>query len=222
MSDSAFEKEKLEKIQEKEEESIEEAENEPIFMEELMLIKQKNDELNNKIADFESIIKRQQAEFENYRKRIIKEREDYQKYAVAQVIEDLLSITDSFERALKVEIDEKNKDFIKGFDMIRHQFFDIFAKYNVVEIEGVGHAFDPSLHQAIQFVEKEDQETETVAEVFQKGYKIYDRVIRSASVKVNKPVSNDNTNDNEPADDNVNIEASEKDNPTQENEKVKK
>ena len=177
--------------------SVKETKDESISMEEVILIKQKNDELNSKVSEFESIIKRQQAEFENYRKRIIKEREDYQKYAMTPVIEDLLGIADNFERALQVEVDEKSKNFIEGFDMIRRQLFDLFAKYNVVEIDGVGHVFDPSLHQAIQFIEKEGEEIETVAEVFQKGYKIHDRVIRSASVKVSKPVSNDKDKVNE-------------------------
>ena len=166
-----------------------ETENETISKEEFMLVKKQNDELNTKVADFESMVKRQQAEFENYRKRTIREKEEFGKYAIIPVIKDLLSVADNFERALKVEVDEHNQDFIKGFEMINKQLLDLFAKHGVMAVDGLGHAFDPSFHQAIQFEEKEDHDLETVAEVYQKGYKLDDRVIRTATVKIYKPIS---------------------------------
>lgn len=197
---STFQKEtKKEAVQSTESkgESMVETENESISMEEAMIIKQQNDELNTKVADFESMLKRQQAEFENYRKRTIREREDFQKYAIIPVVKDLLSVADNFERALKVEVNVHNKDFIEGFEMINKQLFDLFIKHDVMEVDGAGHVFDPSSHQAIQSEEKEDHAIETVAEVYQKGYKLYDRVIRTATVKVYKAASLENLESSE-------------------------
>lgn len=168
-----------------------EMENEAVSMEEVMLIKQQNDELSSKIVEFESLVKRQQAEFENYRKRTTKEKEDFQKYAIIPVIKDLLSVADNFERALKVEVSDDNKDFVQGFDMINKQLLNLFTEHGIIEVNSVGHAFDPSIHQAIQFEEKEDQEVEIVAEVYQKGYKLKDRIIRTATVKVYKPFASE-------------------------------
>lgn len=188
---------------------------ESVSMEEFTAIKQRNDELLSKMADLETMVKRQQAEFENYRKRTIKEREDYQKYAIIPVIQDFLNVMDNFDRALKVDVSEENKDFVEGFNMINKQLLDLFAQHNVVEIDGVGHIFDPSMHQAIQFEEKDEQTVETVAEIYQKGYKLYDRIIRSATVKVYKPSlaneKSDETNDLETSDkDESNLEKKDK------------
>ena len=160
-----------------------------VSVEEFMLIKQQNDENLSKIKEFEETIKRQQAEFENYRKRTLKEKEDLTKEAGEKILKDILDVYDNFERALSVEIDEKNQSVIEGFKMIGDQIDALLLNHHVSEIDGIGHPFDPNLHQAIQFEEKEDEQKETIGEVYQKGFRLGDKVLRHAKVKVLKPTA---------------------------------
>ena len=89
---------------------------------------------------------------------------------------------------MAVEVSANQKSLLEGFTMINNQFKDLLAKNNVIEIDGVGFDFDPTLHQAIQFEEKEDEDKETVAEIYQKGFCMYDKILRPATVKVFKPI----------------------------------
>jgi len=159
-------------------------------LEEFMLLKQQNDEYASKLQEYESIIKRQQAEFENYRKRTLKEKSEYFKYAGFEVFKDLLTTVDDFDRALQTEVKDKaHKAFLKGFEMIDEQIKNLMKKHQVTEISGTGSEFNPSLHQAISAEEDKEVKTNTVMEVFQKGYLLHDKVLREAKVKIKKPVA---------------------------------
>lgn len=165
-------------------------------MEEFMLLKQQNDELGQKIVEFENLIKRQQAEFDNYRKRMIREKEEYFKYSSFDIFKELLALVDNFDRALSVKVEnEQQESYLSGFKMINSQLHNIFEKNHVKEILGEGSAFDPTFHQAIAFEEATEIEKDTVSEVFQKGYLLHDRILRSATVKVVKPSKNEITKD---------------------------
>jgi molecular chaperone GrpE len=103
--------------------------------------------------------------------------------ATAKTISEILPIIDNFERAIEVPCSDEN--YQKGIEMIFSQLMDIIKKIGVQEIESLNKPFDPNLHNAIKQVENEELESNIVCDVFQKGYKLGDRVIRHAMVSVN-------------------------------------
>lgn len=145
---------------------------------------------DEKIAALEEELKNEKdkymrlfAEFDNFRKRTAKEKTEAYGDSAAKTISELLPAIDNFDRALDTPCSDEN--FKKGVEMIFSQMNDILAKLGVTEIEALGKPFDPNLHNAIKQVENEDAESDTVCEVFQKGYKLGDRIIRHSMVAVN-------------------------------------
>ena len=130
-----------------------------------------------------------QAELINYRKRKEEETANMLKYANQDLILEIISVIDNFERAIKLDdndlTDELSK-FLAGFKMIYATLTDILRKYGVEEISRVGEIFDPAQEEALMTDSLEEYEDDEVLEVLLKGYKLKDRVIRPASVKVNK------------------------------------
>ncbi len=122
------------------------------------------------------------AEFDNFRKRTSKEKTEAYGDATAKTISDLLPAIDNFDRALDTPCSDEN--FKKGIEMIFNQMNDILTKIGVTEIDALHKPFDPNLHNAIKQVEDEELESDTVYEVFQKGYKLGDRIVRHAMVSV--------------------------------------
>ncbi len=122
------------------------------------------------------------AEFDNFRKRTSKEKTEAYGDATAKTISELLPVIDNFDRALETPCLDEN--FKKGIDMIFTQFKDIFAKIGVTEIDALHKPFDPNLHNAIKQAESDELEADMVCEVFQKGYKLGDRIIRHSMVSV--------------------------------------
>lgn len=129
---------------------------------------------------------RVQAEYDNFKKRTIKEREAARKYQSQDLIQELLPVLDNFERALQVEKTEATASIIDGISMVYNQLKDALASQGAEEIPAVGEEFDPNIHHAVMQVEDNDQPSNTVVEELQKGYKLKDRVIRPAMVKVTK------------------------------------
>ncbi len=175
-------------------------------LEEKNLKLQEKDEL---IKEYEDLLKRKQAEFENYRKRILKEGEENKRYATSELVLDIITIMDNFDRA--VDAAKSTNDFdglIKGIIMIEKQFKDLLEKkYGVKKIEAVGKEFDPTYHDAIMVEESEKYEEDTVVEDFLKGYIMHDRIIRPSKVKVAKAVSSVNQiNNNSENEEGVNPE----------------
>lgn len=127
-----------------------------------------------------------QAEYDNYKKRTLKEREADRKYKSQDLIEELLPALDNFERALQVEKTEATASIIEGITMVYNQIKEALASQGAEEIASVGEEFDPNIHHAVMQVEDESQPSNIVIEELQKGYKLKDRVIRPAMVKVNK------------------------------------
>lgn len=156
-------------------------------------IYKKNQELTKKEEDNINYLdkyKRTLAEMENLRKRTINEKETSLKYANFNIISDFLVILDDFERAIESAKSDKKMDlkhFLQGIEMIEKQFVDLlFKKYGVVKYGEKGDEFDPQHHIGMT-AEEGDYKTETIVDVFRKGYKLHDRVIRAAEVKVGKP-----------------------------------
>ncbi len=154
------------------------------------------DELNAKIINItkekEELInkvKLAQADLVNYRVRKDEETANQLKYANKDLILELLPIVDNFERAIgneKSDTTDEMKKYYDGIHMIYNGLKDALKKFGVEEINRVGEVFDPNLEQAILAENVPDKEDEIVLEVLQKGYKLKDRVIRPASVKINQ------------------------------------
>ncbi len=128
------------------------------------------------------------AEYQNYRKRVEKEKQDLIKYANEKIMKDLIAVHDNFERAIG-SMDKENEaiaSVVSGVEMIKKSFDDILERYGVTEIEAEGEAFNPDSHHAVMTEEREGVEASTVLEVFQKGYKLHEKVIRPAMVKVSE------------------------------------
>lgn len=131
---------------------------------------------------------RLQAEFENYRKRVNKENADFRDYAVSDAARVLLPVVDNFSLALK-NADASQEEFKKGVELIHKQLQDVLQKMNVQRIPAQGQQFDPRWHEAIEMVETDQAEDNHVLEELQPGYKIKDRLLRPAMVRVAKKKS---------------------------------
>lgn len=144
---------------------------------ELQKLKAERDSLLDRLA-------RTQAEFENARRRSAKEQQDFRDYASADAIKALLPVIDSFERALQVR--SEPGDFRNGVELIYKQLQDVLTKLGVRAIPAKGEPFDPRFHEAIEMVETTDAPDHQVLEELQRGYKVKDRLLRPAMVKVAK------------------------------------
>lgn len=123
------------------------------------------------------------AEYDNYRKRSVKEKEGIYADAKAMCMKELLSVVDNFERAL--EIKESNfESYKKGVEIIYTNLMDTFKKLGVEAFGEVGEEFDPNFHNGVMHVDDPEKADNVIDEVFSKGYKLGDKVLRPAMVKV--------------------------------------
>lgn len=141
--------------------------------------------LTAELEQVKDLLMRTAAEFDNYKKRTQREAERIGADARAAFAKQLLPIVDNLERAAENDTADV-ADYKKGVDMTTKQFFEILKNMGLEEIEALNLPFDPNFHYAVSQVEKEGAEPDTVAEVFQKGYKMADTVIRPAMVVVVK------------------------------------
>ena len=143
--------------------------------------------LNLKIKELEDKNLRVTSEMINSNRRKDEECNRLLKYKDEDIINDLLTVVDNFERALSVKSEDENiLNYQKGFKMIYESFRMILNKYEVKEIECLGLDFDPALHQAVLTDHIEGKRDNEIIEIMQKGYTYKDKVIRPAMVKVNK------------------------------------
>lgn len=169
------------------EEQVQSEETQQEEKDELTLAYEKIAQLEAKLAETENRFLRLHADFDNYRRRVRLDMEAAEKYRAQSLVSDLLPILDNFERALQVQVeDEKAKSLLQGMEMVYRSLIEALKKEGVEAIESVGKPFDPHVHQAVMQVDDQNYEPNTVVEEFQKGYKLKDRVIRPAMVKVNQ------------------------------------
>ena len=142
---------------------------------ELDQLKAERDQLVDRLA-------RMQAEFENARKRAERERISDRDYATGSVVKQFLPILDNFELALKSS--GSAAQLRSGVELIRKQMEDILRQLHVHAIPAVGAEFDPRLHEALGSVERDDLPDQHVAEEIRRGYKLRDRLLRPALVRV--------------------------------------
>jgi molecular chaperone GrpE len=139
------------------------------------LVKEERDQLLDRLA-------RLQAEFENARKRAERERLEFREYATGSVVEQFLPVLDNFELALKSA--GTAEQLRSGVELIVKQMEDILRQMQVHPILALGEAFDPRQHEALGSVEREDLPDQHVAEEIRRGYKLRDRLLRPALVRV--------------------------------------
>ena len=165
-------------------------------------IREERDELQKKLADVEDQIEaakkeaseatermlRLQADWENYRRRTAAERLAEKERAAEGLVTSLLPVIDDIERAIEhagvAEGDTQFQQFVDGVSAVHAKMLGVLAKEGVEPVDPAGEAFDPLAHQAVGRVEDKDAYDETVAQVYQKGYRMGDKVIRTAMVTV--------------------------------------
>jgi molecular chaperone GrpE len=144
-------------------------------------LEEENKKLQEELDSTKDRLLRLTAEYDNYRKRTVKEKEGIYSDAYVDVLKEVIPILDNLERA--VAADGSIEDLKKGIEMTIKGCVDSFAKLGVEEIDTSGE-FDPNLHNAVMHIEDESLGKNVIAEVFQKGYKKDDKVIRHTMVKV--------------------------------------
>jgi len=127
-----------------------------------------------------------QADFDNYKKIVLRERENFVKQANENLIKELLTILDEFERSLVLI---KNKDDLRGLELIYKNFLKILENFGLKKIEAVGKKFDPYYHEVI-LQEESDEPEGTILQEIQKGYMLNSKIIRHAKVKIAKKKKN--------------------------------
>ena len=140
------------------------------------------EQVKEQLAQQEDKYLRLAAEYDNYRKRTAKEKESIWTEVKADTAAAFLPVYDNLERAIKQETaDEAYK---KGVEMTMNQLKEVFSKLGIEEIPALGESFDPNLHNAVMHIENEDMDENSISAVFQKGFKIGDKVVRFAMVQV--------------------------------------
>lgn len=138
-----------------------------------------------KSAIYDQLLRRQ-AEFENFRKRLDRERGEIYQRTRAEVLLELLPVLDNFERALmSLETSGDDAEALhQGVALIHKQLKDAVTKMGLQPVESIGKSFDPNVHEAITVEPTDEHEENTIIEEFQRGYKLGDRLLRPARVKV--------------------------------------
>lgn len=157
------------------------------FRSEIERLASENQKLAADKAELQDLALRRQADYDNFRKRSERERAETIEYAAMDTCKSLLPVIDDFERALKaasVEENEALKEYVSGVQMIYQNLFDTLAKLGLQPIDCANKPFDPNIHYAVQKVERDDVEDQTVLEDFQRGYHFKNRLLRPAMVKV--------------------------------------
>jgi molecular chaperone GrpE len=130
------------------------------------------------------------ADFDNFKKRARQERSETIQFANADLIEKLLPVVDNFHRVLESAPPEVDDAWLKGVRLTLQQLDELLASQGVSPIESVGTPFDPSLHEAIGHEESDEHPEDTVVSEVRKGYRLNDKVVRPALVRVARPVGN--------------------------------
>ncbi len=147
------------------------------------------DEKDIKIEELQKQLMRLQADFENFRRRNASEREQLSTFVTAEVVGKFLKVLDNFERAEQsVKSTNDMTALVAGMDKIKRQFEQAFKELEVEEIPAEGQKFNPEVHEAVMRGQNPDMEDDSIEQVFEKGYRLRNKIIRHSKVKV---ISND-------------------------------
>lgn len=141
-------------------------------------------------AELQDTLARRQADFENYRKRIERERSETYNRVVGDVVSQLLPVLDNLRRALDAEAtmeateSEEFRHFLHGVELIDKQLRNVLEGLGVEPVEAVGQPFDPHIHEAVATEPSEDYEPDTVVQELVRGYRLGEKLLRPAIVKV--------------------------------------
>ena len=144
------------------------------------------DALQKERDDLYDRLLRKTAEFDNFRKRVDRDRKDMIEWAAADVLNDVLAIADDFDRALAAPAPPEANAYKAGLELIQRQLAEMLKKRGVTTVDALGADFDPHLHQAVAYEEVEGAREGEVVGVMAKGYKLGERLLRPAMVKVAK------------------------------------
>ena len=171
-------KEKLEEEQDSQEQDLQE---QPSPIEIIEGLRQERDE-------YYDLLLRKQAEFENFRKRVLKEKEEERKAGHAELLKELLHVVDACEKGLKSmeeQAAEQGLDaYREGYELLLKRLHSILQKFGVEQVPSAGAQFDPNIHEAVSTEPSEEHEEGQILEEVRKGYKMKDRLLRPAQVKV--------------------------------------
>lgn len=183
----AVEHEETATAEEQEEKSA--SQKEDFFTETLAALQKERDQYYDQLL-------RKQAEFENYRKRVEREKADARFAAKQEILRELLNVLDACERGLQsIESAESRKgqaasyreilqSYWEGYELLHKQIQGLLAKFGVEEISAVGEQFDPNIHEAVLHEPSNSHREGEVMEEIKKGYRLHDRLLRPAQVKV--------------------------------------
>jgi molecular chaperone GrpE len=150
----------------------------PGLADEIIELRKERDSLQDRLL-------RQVAEFDNYRKRIDRERRESSDYAATDLLQDVLPILDDFERALQVDA-PGSEPYRQGLEIIHRALLELLRKRGVTAIDAVGTDFDPHVHQAVAYEDAPNKRDGEVIAEFRRGFRLGDRLLRPAMVKVAK------------------------------------
>ena len=151
---------------------------------EIKKLKEQMKAQEDQLSEYRDRYARLAAEFENYKKRTAREMDNRYSDAKCDVMKGILPVIDNFERAITVETEEACKAYRQGVELIYKQLSDLLAAAGVEEIPSLGEEFNPELHNAVMHEENEEAGTNEIVEVFVKGYRMGDKVLRYSMVKV--------------------------------------
>jgi molecular chaperone GrpE len=135
-------------------------------------------------------LSRQKAEFENYRKRVLKEKDQIREATKEDIISRLLPVLDNFERAMQsASLVPEAASIRQGIEMVSAQLMGALASDGLEQVKALHAPFDPNMHDAIAVEERDDVAENTVVEVMLPGYRLGERLLRPAMVKVSKAPS---------------------------------
>jgi len=155
----------------------------PSNNDEVAALRTENENLRNQVL-------RARADFENARRRTDREKQDAIRFANKRIFFELLGVMDNFERAMGASQDPEDP-FTVGILMIQKQLEEVLTQNGVKEVPALNQAFDPYLHEAFAKEPSSEHPENTVIEVFQKGYKFHDQLLRPATVKVSTSADED-------------------------------
>jgi molecular chaperone GrpE len=131
---------------------------------------------------------RERADLENFKKRAAREREEVARHGNEAMVRDLLPMIDNLERAIDhASTGDNGQSLVDGVRLVLNGILDVLERHGVTRIAALGERFDPARHEAMEQVESDDHEPNTVVREHQRGYKLHDRLIRAALVGVSKP-----------------------------------
>lgn len=166
------------------EEPVPEEESVTLKRDEFLQVKEHITKLEGERDEMKNLAQRVQADFDNFRRRNAGVYADSLAEGERNVIKELLPVIDNFERALN-NSESVDQNYVEGVKLVYKQLMDVLTKKGLEEIDATGK-FDPELHNAVMQGESEEAESGDILEVFQKGYRVKDRIIRHSMVKVAK------------------------------------